>query len=161
MFKKVLAIVLSAVTVFAVGAIVYAKNADNAVKNVDLESIYGVVKTDRWKQLSRTERADACQVDKETLKNMSTDDLIRVVISYPFFADIYAFDNIETGYDFVLAECNALQELVTRKDRIGCLLRAYEELSKESTKENGSSNAKIELIFIEQLLKQKDFKDVL
>ena len=154
MFKRVLTIIISFLTAFSLSINIFAISTEKAVEsNVDTKNAYGVVKTEQWKELSRPERAEACQIDKETLAGMPTNDLIKAVISYPLFIDILAFDNTEYGYNRMLSECNALQELVTRQDRATCLLDAYK--STESKAE--SSDNTTDLMYIKLLLEQEDF----
>lgn len=159
MFKRVLTIIISVLTAFSLSINTFAISADKSTKidTDDIENIYSIVETERWKQLSRPERAKACQIEKETLTGMPTDDLIQAVISYPFFIDILAFENAEYGYNSLLSECNALQELVTRQDRATCLLNAYKNI--ENKTENSSNIT--DLMCIELLLEQEDFSIVM
>ena len=155
MFKRALIIIISVLTAFSLSINTLAiSTVKTAESNADVESLYSVVKTDKWKELSRPERAKACRIDKETLEGMPTDDLIQAVISYPFFIDILAFENAEYGYNSLLSECTALQELVTRQDRASCLLNAYKSKSE-------SPDNTIALMCIELLLEQKDFLNVM
>ncbi len=154
MFKRVLTIIISVLTAFSLSINTFAISTEKVSENsAGVKSFYSVVKTERWKQLSRPERAKTCQIEKETLAGMPTDDLIQVVISYPFFIDILAFENAEYGYNSLLSECNALQELVTRQDRATCLLNAYKNIE---NKTKNSSNI-TDLMYIKLLLEQEDF----
>lgn len=154
MFKRVLTIIISVLTAFSLSINTFAISTEKVSENsAGVKSFYSVVKTERWKQLNRPERAKTCQIDKETLAGMPTNDLIKAVISYPLFIDILAFDNTEYGYNRMLSECNALQELVTRQDRASCLLDAYKSTESKAK----SSDNTTDLMYIKLLLEQEDF----
>ena len=49
---------------------------------------------------------------------MVTDELVQVVLDYPFFVDARAFNTNREGFLRVLAESTALQELLNREDNV-------------------------------------------
>ena len=61
-------------------------------------------------------RRQACQIPEDILHDMTTDALFQTVLDYPFISDIYAFNNLSTGYETVKRRFNGLQELETRSD---------------------------------------------
>lgn len=87
--------------------------------------------------VDRRMRGEMLQLSDDMLHAMDTDTLIDAVLNYPYFMDIYAFDNIQTGIDMIFGEFNGAQELMKRQDAPLCLLEKYENyevLSPESQK---------------------------
>ena len=74
-----------------------------------------ISKTD-WDNMSRSERIAYCQLSKDTLNKISTNNLLNIVLDYPFIIDVYAFDNIDYGIDLVKNQYNGLEELLSRDD---------------------------------------------
>lgn len=71
-----------------------------------------------WAELeNHQEMVDACQIPEDELSCMSTEALAQTVLAYPLIADIFAYDNYETGIDIVKTHFNGLSELNTRSDK--------------------------------------------
>lgn len=83
--------------------------------------------TREWMEMHCTiERHEACDVPKELLARMTTDALVETVITYPFIADIMAFNNLETGLGAVSKSFAGIDELMSRDRQEVCAsLRKY------------------------------------
>ena len=85
--------------------------------------------TSEWKKLrSHKEMVEVLQIPASDLKNMSTEDLYESVINYPLWGDIFAYDNLQTGFNAVCVQFNGLQELVARKQAGKILLKSIKNL---------------------------------
>ncbi len=74
---------------------------------------------------NRIERGEMVQLPEDWLKSMDTDTLVEAVIEYPFFVDVYAFDDIQTGVDVMYDTFNGIRELAERSDAGEVILQKY------------------------------------
>jgi hypothetical protein len=87
------------------------------------------VDRETWKTFtSRTEMLAATAVDSKTLTAMPTDQLVRRVLDWPLYGDLYAFNSLQFGMDRLIQDHNALGELVSRSDAGVEMLRLYEQI---------------------------------
>lgn len=104
--------------------------------------------TEKWRELnSKEEKFQACQIPKYILENMKTEELLNVVLAYPLLYDIFAYNNLHQGFEYLVKNFNGLNELFKRKELTKKVLNFY---SKEKTNENGEKRFKI--IFLEVLI---------
>lgn len=125
--KKFLSIMLSLAVILATSITVFAStesNNDETVQNSKNE-IYDIVGSAEWARMDRVERAEKIQLSAAELQSMSTEEIIRIVLDYPFFVDILAFNTLREGFLRVLSESMALQELISREDVSDKLLETY------------------------------------
>lgn len=107
------------------------------------------------------------QIPENTLKELSTEELVNAVLEYPCFNDMYYYDSKQEGFEAMKSSFNGINELFQRKDADSILLEKYEETQKElkdissDTKEFSQEN--YELICrksnIEVLLAQEEVKE--
>lgn len=71
-----------------------------------------------WKSMSKEEKIAACQVPEDILATMGGEALTLTIINYPLLADALMADNPESAIQSALATCNALTELLSRKDTL-------------------------------------------
>lgn len=162
MFRKIISLIIAVFMIFAIGVNVFATNVNSPVDDeFDILSIYDIVNTNEWNKMSRAERVSACQISPDKLFSMSTDELAQVVIEYPFFVDILAFDDVKTGYEFLLSECRALQELTKRDDRVYGILNVCSGIEPQTVNADTSLNAYRNSKYVEILLEQDDFANVM
>ncbi len=133
---------------------VHASSSDDA-KSADYTAIKQyydrIVQSEEWKsETSRQSRGEMLQLPDNMLKSMPTDTLIEAVLDYPFFFDIYAFDNIQDGFDIMYETFNGVRELSTRNDVASVLLKKY---SNEEVLKNENTDA-FRLTNMEVLLSQ-------
>ncbi len=127
---SIVASVLSALTVttmpFAASA---AENpADYTIKDyTTAEGFYNRVTLSKtWQQSEdRVERGEMLQLPQYMLDRMTTDALVEAVLDYPFFYDVYAFDDVQVGFDLMMDTFNGVQELADRDDVASVLLDKY------------------------------------
>ena len=77
--------------------------------------------TEEWMKLGTEEnKVEACRIPKETLKQMSNDELIEAILDFPFLVKIYIFGpQSEAVYrvaEDLYEDCDALRELLSRPD---------------------------------------------
>lgn len=88
--------------------------------------------TQEWIKLEDVvARREVCQIPDDVLNHITTDALLETVINYPFRADMYSFNDFQTGYKAVKSRFNGLQELERRSDCLDALLR-YSQVSYSS-----------------------------
>jgi hypothetical protein len=100
---------------------------------------------EKWSELnSHSEMISACEVPNELIDQMSTQDLVDLVLQYPLLGEILAYTTYDQGLEAVKAEFNGLQELYSREDVAEVLLDTY--CSKDVTeKSHVNSNDRKEL----------------
>ena len=133
MKHKIAAIVTSLLTVFAATTVPFSaaaseKPADYTIADyTTAESFYNrVVLSKAWQQSDdRIERGEMLQLPQYMLNRMTTDALAEAVLDYPFFSDVYAFDNAQDGFDLMMEHFNGVQELADRDDVASVLLDKY------------------------------------
>lgn len=82
-----------------------------------------------WKQLNTArERIDACQVPEEVLKDLETSELIKICLNYPLFKDLYFANSILNGFNVMVTNSNAFQELLERENSAKLLLDLYKKM---------------------------------
>ena len=90
--------------------------------------VYAVLPgTPEWEVMTPTQRQESCEVTIEEVANMSTEALVETVINYPYLVDIFAFNTINEGIEWVSMYFPGLPELLSRED-------AVEELQEYQTK---------------------------
>ncbi len=97
--------------------------------------------TPTWTEMTRSDRVDACQIPKDAIANMSTEELLQAVLAYPFMIDLYAFDTYRDGFEHVYREFPALAELAKRTDFGLVLIDFYHNIPVERTSDvSGNTN---------------------
>lgn len=104
--RKIISCLLAILLLTSCAVTAFASTTDNS-STVH----YGIINSPEWSQMTRIERVAACQLPAEELHNLVTDELVQVVLDYPFFVDARAFNTNREGFLRVLAESTALQEL--------------------------------------------------
>ena len=117
--KKIIASILGAtlIATLLLSTTAFASTTDN-----NPTDYYSIINSPEWSEMTRIERVAACQISAEELQNLSTDELVQVVLDYPFFVDAQAFNTNRQGFLRVLAESTALQELLNREDNVDSLI---------------------------------------
>ena len=79
-----------------------------------------------WKTFTESEQMiSACRIDNAILSNMSTEELVSAVLSYPMLVDLYFYNSIETALQQLAKKSDAFYELRQRTDGAEYLLQAY------------------------------------
>jgi len=83
--------------------------------------------TEEWNELSSTQqREDTCQIPENILSSLSTEDLTKICLQYPFlYSFIFAQNCRDSGFEVLLYEFNGIRELYQRDDVSKELLKQY------------------------------------
>jgi hypothetical protein len=115
--------------------------------------------TEKWNQLgSFTEKLIAFNIPDTILTKMSTENLVKTCLKYPWWMLITSRDNNQAGYDYLKSVFNGFGELENRKDAGNKLLNIYakmnpgDKLGLNTLIEKG--NFCYQFIFIELLISQ-------
>lgn len=90
--------------------------------------MYPVTPVDEeWDKLYLMEdRVNICQLSDETIKAMTTYNLLRAVEQYPLLGTMYMYTDMRDGFDVLVSQCNALKELLDRKDCLSTVMSEYQ-----------------------------------
>lgn len=141
----------------------FSANAEPSDNDSDYEfsaSVFydDVMQNSEWQNTeSRKKRGEMLQLPDEILEDISTDKLIEAVLDYPFFCDVYAFDNVQTGVDILFDTFNGARELLNRSDAAAVLLDKYE--SEPVYTDADAETDILKLTYIEILLTQSSITD--
>ena len=86
--------------------------------------------TKEWTNLkSNKEKVNVCQIPEAQLKLLSTDELLEICLNYPLLPDIFAFNNMQEGFEKFKHDFNGINELLVRKDISSALISKYKSIS--------------------------------
>lgn len=84
--------------------------------------------SEAWKNLkSWNERVNACQIESQKLKTISTSGLVRICSQYPFFSSYGFYDSPIDGFNASLIQFNGYTELMSRENSLQAILSVIEE----------------------------------
>ncbi len=133
--------VVTAIVVSVVLAVCFLTNPISDMNNeyswediVQGESIYPIQPgTEEWKELGTVQnKKDACRIPDDVLKELTDGELIRAVLDYPFLVEIFLVQDYSIGARNVYNDCDALQELLSRRTGGKALSAFMEERTKVS-----------------------------
>ncbi len=115
---------------------------------------------EEWKQFNNSEEMYlACQIPEEMLKSMSTGDLVTTCLNYPLLSTLFAYDDLQTGFNALTKKFNGIQELISRKDSGTELIKVYSKMSPNNYNSEWTDEQKgnftFEFSYIETFLAQK------
>lgn len=132
--KKILSAFLSsAIMLFSVSTTVSAdyksEEASYTITSASkaTEFYKSVMKNPEWSATNRKERGEKLQLPEKWLENMTTSALIDAVVEYPFFSDVYFFDDVKIGAEVLYDTFNEVRELADRPDVATVLLQKYKD----------------------------------
>lgn len=106
-----------------------------------------------WKNISFCEALDACNMPKEYAKSLSTDDLSKYAVNYPFLIHILVYNSIEDGINSLKTKSTLFEELFLRPDCNAALLKEYTNMSCDykilEEQRDMSASGYLEEIFLE------------
>lgn len=90
--------------------------------------LYPVTPVDEeWAELYLMEdRVNICQLSDETIKAMTTYNLLEAVEQYPLLGTMYMYTDMRDGFDILVSQCNALKELLDREDCLSTVMSEYQ-----------------------------------
>jgi len=103
-------------------------SADEWISDSEESSFEYPINSDssEWAQYeTHDEMLAACTVPDEMLVEMSTEDLINIVLKYPLLCDIFAYDSYKEGLFELAVNFNGLRELLNRENGAELLLERY------------------------------------
>lgn len=117
--------------------------------------------SEEWRGLtSRAEMLAVVQIPEEQLADMSTPGLVDTVLSYPLYGDIFAYMQLQTGFNALKQDFNGLATLLTQPDAGPLLLQKYQHAdaaavdTKEALIQRGQYSA--QLTYLEVMLAQPE-----
>ena len=126
---KTLAAIVSMAVSFSANTPIFASNETLPYSdwiNEEGEFAFPITQYDEaWYEFdSVVDMRAATQIPEELLNDISTEELVRLVLKYPLLCDMKAYP-IEEGYEHIKEQFNGISELVSRKDAYEELLAAY------------------------------------
>jgi len=83
--------------------------------------------SEEWKVLDTHEKmVEVCTIPDEVIQQMSTYELLEIVMDYPLLSDLYCYNTYEQGLYALVSEFNGLRELLKRSNGISEILEYYE-----------------------------------
>ena len=128
--KRLISVVIVILFVLSLFTITNATKGDKT-SYVPTQSNYAdffdsVMKSDEWLETEdRIVRGEMLQLPIDMIKAMDTATLVDAVLDYPYFRDIYAFDDMQVGVGIIFANFNGTQELSQRPDVADVLIDKY------------------------------------
>lgn len=106
-----------------------------------------------WKTMSSSDAYDACNMPKEYAVSLSTDDLCKYAVNYPFLVDIMLFNSIGDGINSLKEKSTVFEELFLRPECNSALIKEYTDMSCDykilEEQNDMSSSGYMEQIFLE------------
>jgi hypothetical protein len=115
--------------------------------------------SESWRKFnSQAEMISACQIPEDVLSQLSTRALVETCLNYPLFPQLFAYNNLQDGFNRFASKFNGFKELFLRKDAPSILLERYKKMDPSGYSQTWPSVRKGEFIysylFIEILLAQ-------
>ncbi|MEZ4970825.1 MAG: hypothetical protein R2814_14435 [Flavobacteriaceae bacterium] len=96
-----------------------------------------------WKAFNNSdEMYMASQVPNKILESMSTKDLVETCLNYPLIGTLYAYNDLQAGFDALRNKFNGIEELISRKDSGKELTKVYSNMSPEKYEDDWSDEKK-------------------
>lgn len=97
--------------------------------------------TTEWPYGNHQRMIDVCQISNSIVEQMTTAELIQTVMMYPLLEDIYAYDDLDSGFEIVQMTFSGLSQLCMRSDRAQALydwLSDHRELFLSESNKSGN-----------------------
>lgn len=107
--KKITIFFLTAILILVVSVQAFAETDQKF--NYDLNA-----NSEEWSHLDHQQKIDGTNISAEVLNDMSTAELLDVVLDYPLLFDMFAFNSMEEGIDVVRENFSGMDELLERAD---------------------------------------------
>lgn len=83
----------------------------------------------KWKSFkSAKDRIQALQIPDSIRTIIPTDQLLDLCLDFPYLTDMYAFDDFQKGFKYMISEYNGFDELLDRGNAIDALLDEYDKI---------------------------------
>ncbi len=137
-FDVCLAIVIMLLPNFSIYAATFSQNINSEYK-------YAEISREQKMSVSHQEIVDAYQIPTDKIESMTTEELLSAYLNYPLLGDMFAYNTTEMGFHALRKQCNALEELLSRKDTGEEILNRYNEV--ELLDSNNADSASFENFF--------------
>jgi len=88
-----------------------------------------------WRNLkNNVEKVHSCQLPDDLLTQLKTSDLLDICLDYPLLPDIFAFNNINDGFEKFESDFNGFRELIKRPDCAKEMILMYKSMHPENIK---------------------------
>lgn len=84
--------------------------------------------SENWRLLSSCETAAACNMPKEYAESLTTRELVKYALNYPFLMDILFYDNVTDGINHLANKSYVFEELFSRTDCYEELIESYSDM---------------------------------
>lgn len=93
-----------------------------------------------WKTFKASRQMeDACRIGDATIDEMSTEQLVEAVVTFPLLIDLYAYNDLDYALDRLAQKSDAYRELRQRDDAVECLTALYDNIVANSNRYNECS----------------------
>ena len=126
--------------------------------------------TKEWETLKTVEEQfNAYNIPDNIIKEISTEELVKICLSYPEWGLMFAYNDKRTGVYVLIGLFNGFRELLNRNDAVMELLKVYEKLDPLSVDPNwtalqkgryGFQFTKIEMFLCFPIVSKLDKKDI-
>ena len=119
---------------------------------------------EEWNNLkTEQERIDALQVPENILTNLSSDEFVKLCISFPSFGHYTAFNTPQEGFSIMVSRYKFFQYLLSKKDVGKYLIVAYKDADMSGFRTLPFSNDfwTIKLDYLELVISQKNILESL
>ena len=131
-FRKILLVVIVGTLLLSLFSFIYADVEKYGQKN----TFYNYPITPdmaEWELFtSGAEMATACEIPEEILSELSTEDVLQLILEYPMLPCVAAYDDIQKGFEMVMGSFNGTKELFQRKDAVNVLIKTYDNFNLEN-----------------------------
>ncbi len=80
---------------------------------------------EEWNKYDSTELKKMLKIPQEKLTGWTTEELVQVVLDYPYLSDVFYYDTLKLGYNHLTKVNESVMELLKREDAGECLARYY------------------------------------
>lgn len=106
--------------------------------------------TPEWESLaSGEEMVHACEIPEEILENISTEELLELLLQYPLLDSfLLSSENEAAGFEEMVEQFNGIQEFMSRKDMYNIIKTVYTDYNLESGDNSYQKIEAMEMIFL-------------
>ena len=122
--------------------------------------------SEQWKSFASSEEMyAACQIPDGMLHAMSTSDLAKTCLDYPMISTLYAYNDLQKGFQNLTVKFNGFQELLKRPDAGIVILEIYRKMMPGAIQPSWNTVQKgkfaLSFDFVEVLLAQRQIQSTL
>ncbi|WP_313339572.1 hypothetical protein [Sedimentibacter sp.] len=112
---------------------------------------------DEWKTFkTHDEMVRACRIPSETLKKMTTAEVVDAVVDFPLLFDVFLYDSKEEGVKAMLSISDAFKELTIRKDAKSALQNKLSYFKERNIPGESLYIKALEILLTEENISQSD-----